>query len=107
MKKDLFFPAILVGILFAALYIYLVAEFATSAYSFLYFVVIPIPFALGMWMVFALASERGLIRAAAILVINLTFLALQCVNFLSHPPKSIQITVCLMFTKTIKNSIKI
>ena len=77
MKKDLFFPAILVGILFAALYIYLVAEFATSAYSFLYFVVIPIP------------------------------LALQCVNFPSHPPKSIQITVCLMFTKTIKNSIKI
>ena len=87
MKKDLFFPAILVGMFFAALYIYLVAEFATSAYSFLYFVVIPIPFALGMWMVFALASERGLIRAAAILVINLTFFGFAMCELSISPSK--------------------
>lgn len=87
MKKDLLFPAILVGMFFAALYIYLVAEFATSAYSFLYFVVIPIPFALGMWMVFALASERGLIRAAAILVINLTFFGFAMCELSISPTK--------------------
>ena len=66
MKKFLFLPALLVGIVFAAFFIFLVNEFSTSLYSEMWLLFFPIPLILGIWLFYAIYYKQIILSLGAI-----------------------------------------
>ena len=66
MKKFLFLPALLVGIFFAAFFIFLVNEFSTSLYSEVWLLFFPIPLILGIWLFYAIYYKQIILSLGAI-----------------------------------------
>jgi len=66
MKKDLFFPALIAGIVFSAFFIFLVNEFATGLYTQAWFLFLPIPLILGTWTFYAICCKHKISSVIAI-----------------------------------------
>lgn len=66
MKEFLFLPALLVGIFFAAFFIFLVNEFSTSLYSEVWLLFFPIPLILGIWLFYAIYYKQIILSLGAI-----------------------------------------
>ena len=66
MKKDLFFPALIAGIVFSAFFIFLVNEFSTSLYSEMWLLFFPIPLILGIWLFYAIYYKQIILSLGAI-----------------------------------------
>lgn len=66
MKEFLFLPALLVGIFFAAFFIFLVNEFSTSLYSEVWLLFSPIPLILGIWLFHAIYYKQIILSLGAI-----------------------------------------
>ena len=66
MKEFLFLPALLVGIFFAAFFIFLVNEFSTSLYSEVWLLFFPIPLILGIWLFHAIYYKQIILSLGAI-----------------------------------------
>ena len=66
MKKDLFFPALIAGIVFSAFFIFLVNQFATGLYTEAWFLFLPIPLILGTWTFYAICCKHKISSVIAI-----------------------------------------
>ena len=66
MKEFLFLPALLVGIFFAAFFIFLVNEFSTILYSEVWLLFFPIPLILGIWLFYAIYYKQIILSLGAI-----------------------------------------
>ena len=66
MKKALFFPALIVGIVFSAFFIFLVNQFATGLYTEAWFLFLPIPLILGIWTFYAICCKHKISSLIAI-----------------------------------------